>query len=319
MELMTFALTAIWLWLFALGRVKISCACIKAWPLIGIWSLWLLYSLGHCIPLPPAVVTLLSPHTAAIHLHTGIVAPSQWIPLSLDPYASKVEWMKSLTYILIFILCLLLVESRKRLDILVWVMVCSATFQAVIGAILLFSRMDHTFYIHNPNALGWASGSFINRNHYANFLVMNLSLGIGLFISRLDFSQESHSRQGRWLSIIGVLLSFKAPLRIFLVIMVIGLILSHSRMGNTSFLASLTLAGGISLLSFRHAGQNNRPLILFLSSILIMDVLLLGSWFGVDKVVDRLRTTDLATEGRIHTGKHTLKMIEDFPLTGIGP
>ena len=82
-----------------------------------------------------------------------------------------------------------------------------------------------------------------------------------------------------------------------LVVMVIGLILSRSRMGNGAFFNSLLITGLIALLfspSFRQPGVYG-----LLLSIIIIDIFLLGSWFGLEKVVQRMEQTTLVSESSL--------------------
>jgi O-antigen ligase len=98
--------------------------------------------------------------------------------------------------------------------------------------------------------------------------------------------------------------------------MVIGLILSRSRMGNAAFFNSLLITGlfacGVSS-SFRRPG-----VYVLLISLVVIDIFLLGRWFGLEKVVERLEQTSLATEGRDDVLYYAVPMLKDFIWTGTG-
>jgi len=98
--------------------------------------------------------------------------------------------------------------------------------------------------------------------------------------------------------------------------MVIGLILSHSRMGNAAFFNSLLisalLACGISP-AFRTIGTYS-----LLISIILIDVYLLGSWFGLEQVVERMGNSSMTTETRDEVVKYALPMMRDYFWTGTG-
>lgn len=144
--------------------------------------------------------------------------------LTLDIRASIVTWLKSFAYVLLFALTLLLVDSTHRLKILIYALIFSGIVQAIYGSLSVAFAGS-----------GVATGTFVNRNHYAAYLVLCLAIGIGLLISWSAEQQQNRSWR-RWLrDIAKLVLSPKAPLRIFLAIMVIALVLTHSRMGNTSF------------------------------------------------------------------------------------
>lgn len=99
--------------------------------------------------------------------------------------------------------------------------------------------------------------------------------------------------------------------------MVVALVLSHSRMGNTAFFASLGICGGLGLWLYRKHTQAKSLAILF-SSLILIDVLILSSWFGLEKLAQRLETTEAQREERTYIFQNSLNVIQDFWLTGSG-
>ena len=91
--------------------------------------------------------------------------------------------------------------------------VLSGLVQAVYGALSLAIEGG-----------GVATGSFVNRNHYAAYLVLGLSLGIGLLVGSLGDRHAAFTWRERLRRIGGLILSGRAPLRLFLAIMVIALV-----------------------------------------------------------------------------------------------
>ncbi len=56
-------------------------------------------------------------------------------------------------------------------------------------------------------------------------------------------------------------------------------------MGNTAFFSSLLIAGSLwLLLSYR---RPKRSTLILLASLLVVDIYIVGNWFGIDKVVER--------------------------------
>jgi hypothetical protein len=134
------------------------------------------------------------------------------------------------------------------------------------------------------SAKAWATGTFINRNHLAGYLNLCLAAGIGLMIAKLGGEATHTWRQ--WLrSVTRLLLGEKARLRIYLIIMVIALVLTRSRMGNTAFFAGTLIVGTLGLLLMRNAPRST---MLFLASVIALDLLIVGTWFGVDQVAQRI-------------------------------
>ena len=87
-----------------------------------------------------------------------------------------------------------------------------------------------------------ATGTFINRNHLAGYLEICLAVGIGLMVAQLSNTSAATWRE-RARQFLQTMLSSKALVRIGLVVMVIGLVLTRSRMGNIAFFFSMIVMG----------------------------------------------------------------------------
>ena len=112
-----------------------------------------------------------------------------------------------------------------------------------------------------------------------------------------------------------LLLSSKFRLRIYLAIMVIALVLTRARMGNVAFFTALGLAGSLALFSARRFSPKVAA---FLASLFFVDMIILGRWFGFDKLIERLEETNPTAEGRLWSNEYALDYLADFPLTGSG-
>jgi O-antigen ligase len=99
--------------------------------------------------------------------------------------------------------------------------------------------------------------------------------------------------------------------------MVIALVMTRSRMGNTAFLSSLLIAGSAALILARHAPRSTLMLI---ASLIAIDIFIIGAWFGVEKTVQRIQqTTQVEIEERVEPTVYAADMVRDFPLFGAGP
>lgn len=234
--------------------------------------------------------------------------------LSLDSGTSLAFGFLALAYACFFLLMLLLINSRRRLYIFCMAIVLSGVFQAVFGGFMTLSGMEYLLFMKKQTYVGFATGTFVNRNHLAGYLEMSLAIGIGLLVMTKNRIQDAQIGRGKVL--LSMLLSEKAVLRLMLVIMVIGLILTRSRMGNAAFFSSLILTGLIAVLFSRHF--RSLSFYVLLGSMVLIDVYLLGSWFGLDQVVQRLEETSMQSEDRDEINAYILPLIADFWLTGAG-
>jgi O-antigen ligase len=145
---------------------------------------------------------------------------------------------------------------------------------------------------------------------------MSLAIGVGLLIAGLsDRSADTWKKFIR--QTIEWILSPKMVLRLALCVLVIALTTTHSRMGNAAFFSSLLVAGAIGIALSRYATRNT---VLLLASLIAIDLLIVGSWFGVEKLAKRFETAGAdMVEARELPGARTLELAKDFPVFGAGP
>lgn len=276
--------------------------------LLGFFTVQLWLVLQY-LPLPQSLVFLFSPNLADIYQNV----PETFKTFSLDPSQTQVSSFKGLAYFCVMLLSLLLVTTEHRLKKLLVVMVLSGTFQAVYGSLQAMSG-NTTSWVFSVANSSIATGSFIYKNHFANFLLLSLAMGIGLLVANLS-PQQHNSTKAKLRELIGSLLQGKAVLRIALALMVIGLVMSRSRMGNAAFFVAMTVTGIFAIFYFKN---RNKGLTLLLLSLFIIDTFILGAWFGLDKVKHRIEQTSLSQETRDEVVVYGLELIKKYPLTGTG-
>jgi O-antigen ligase len=316
LEVAVFALIAGWTILWAVGRVQASESLVGAWPAFVLLAVWLLHVALTIVPLPPSWVEVLSPEAARMqHLTDAIGVKRSSMTLSVDPAASQGFLLKSIAYSGVFFLVLALVSNRERVLVLARTLVYGAVYSVYAVLMHLAEIKEEHFGTMIPHG-SEASGTYANRNHFAGYLEMMLALGIGLLIAGL--SDRRSDTWKRFLSnLIEWILSPKMILRLALCILVIALTTTHSRMGNTAFFSSLLVAGGIGIVLSRHATRNT---VILLVSLVVIDLAIVGSWFGVEKLAQRIEQTTAAdVEEREEPAAYTIPMIKDYPVFGAGP
>jgi putative inorganic carbon (HCO3(-)) transporter len=317
LEIGIYALLVAWLILFAAGKANVSDSASAAWLPLAVLAIWLALQLLHILPLAESLVEWLSPEAARIHSSTtAIGVPSTPFTLSVDPYTSGTSFLKSLAYCGTFLLLLLLVNSRSRVQTFARCLVYSAVIHSIYAVLMHLAKIDDEHFGTLINHGESASGTYANRNHFAGYLEMMLSLGIGLLIAGLsDRRADSWKRFVKHL--IEWILSPKMLLRLALCILVIALTTTHSRMGNTGFFSSLLIAGVIGIALSRRATRNT---VILLASLVLIDLMIVGSWFGVEKLAQRLeQTTGEDIRIREEPAGYTRALIGDYPLVGTGP
>lgn len=261
--------------------------------------------------LPAAMVGVLSPETWRV---LDGVAPAT---LSLDVHQTRMYAALSVAYLCCFVVVVMCVRDRQRLDRLAFWLVLIGVAQAVLSIALYSLKAKYfVFYtqVHHVTTLG----TFVNRNHFAGFLELCLAVGVGLMLARIGSQSQSvqnwRERAVRWLNF---LLSPKMVLRLLLVVMVIALVLTRSRMGNTAFFASLLIVGVVALVLTRRSAP---AMVTLIVSLVLVDILVVGTWVGLEKVIERAQGPQLAidVDFRADVAEHVTHLVADFPWLGTG-
>lgn len=206
---------------------------------------------------------------------------------SVDISASSDSFLLSVGFLMLGFLTIVLVRSKRRALLVLYTLVLAGLLQAIFGSLMTLSGTAFELIDYRQVVGGNAHGTFVNRNHYANLLVLALSAGIGLLLAQMDLRGAPNIRQ-RLRSLLQAALGPKARLRVYMIIMVIALVLTRSRMGNTAFFAALTIVGLFALWRLR---KPSRPLLVLVVSVLVIDIIVVGTWFGVEQVIDRVQAT----------------------------
>lgn len=210
----------------------------------------------------------------------------QWLMgLTANPGATFQYLMLGIAYSLLFIVVVSLFNTRKRLNWLLAVLLVSGAFQAFWGASMVLSGIEWLFGVPKEHYLGKATGTFVNRNHLAGYLEMTIALSIGFMLALRE------GKKINWINTLELLLSNKLMIRLAIVVMVIGLVMTQSRMGNTAFVSSLVITGFLFILTFR---ENRKRNLAILISFIIVDVLVISQYFGLERLKDRLVNTEVS-------------------------
>ena len=305
------ALLALWVlalalaWLFGAirGRRTYPAVLREAWPALLCGLLWLVYVWLQLLPLPIELLQLVSPQAAKWHAAALAPAPPGMVPLTLDRYATLEAACKSTAYVTFFALSLILLVDRNRIRYAAYALIASGVLQGLYGALVSLQSLGNV-----------AEGTFANRNHYAAYLTLCLSVGIGILISTLT-GERNRSWKHFFQNLMQWMITPKMALRLGLVVMVVALVLTRSRMGNSSFFISMLVTGVIGLLLAKRA---TKSMVILLVSLVAIDVFIVGTYFGTKKVVDRIVQTTTETEDRDEVAGYAANMWKDYPVFGSG-
>lgn len=313
-----FALLAIWLILAASGVVDLDGRRSGRlfWPML-VWLIWIGWITHQIIFLDPMVLAANSVQALNLRqlvMEAGLNAPSV---ISISKGATVDALLLTLSYFGLYWLVILTCwRQPERLRMVLVALVLSGMTQALYGSLMTLSGIEYGFLAKKIYYTGFATGTFVNRNHLAGYLELTASAGVGLILADLLPGRKSSTWQQRISDLITLLFSNKFRVRIAIGIMAIGIVLTRSRMGNTAFFTSLCICGfGYVLLRERQLAI--KATLLF-ASLLLIDVLIVSNWFGLSKVVDRIEKTEISTESRTQLNDELQPVVVAYTLTGSG-
>ncbi|HUL19983.1 MAG TPA: O-antigen ligase family protein [Thermodesulfobacteriota bacterium] len=283
----------------------------SAIPLV-LLALFLLVIGFQIIPLPSGILKIISPRTFSIRSALSLEPSASSFPLSFSPFLTQIEFFKWLTLAGLFVFLLgwrpLEESDRARKQLLAAVMT-AGVLESLYGMFEFFSGHHHILNVAAENFISSATGTFINRNYFAGYLLMVIPLSMGFL-----FSREA-GRTGRyrgWRHGLSSLDGKTLLIGFGVIVMILGLLFSASRMGIVSLLLSFSLIS-LFFLRPRKEGTFSR------TSILILGLAILwAAWIGLDAVINRFFMTSESLKGRWEFWVNTFQIYQDFPIFGSG-
>lgn len=283
-------------WLIATGQIRPSASLQKArLPLLTLSGI-ILWTLVQLLPFS---------NTSSTHSLTANIT------------STLLALQKSMAYALTFLCAVQLLSTRERLERAAQVIVASGVIQAVYAVLVTLGGPGFDILglkVISPYKDA-TTGTFVNRNHLAGYLEMCLATGIGLLMAGLEQAQDNIGWRERSRRLLRTLLGGKARIRLFLVIMVIALVMTHSRMGNAAFFASMGSSAAIGFVIYRKA---SRSLLLLFASMVAIDLFIVSTWFGLEQLANRFEQTQLREEVRLNVNANAFPWFEQHWLTGSG-
>ena len=281
-------------------------------------SLFLIFIILQMIPLPSEVIKIFSPKTYALRHSLTVTTPHSafripYLAISFVPFATRIEFFKWLTLggLFLFLLYWNSLKGRDRVtsQFLVLILLMGA-FESLYGLFEFFSGHRHILYLDGSSFVSAVTGTFINRNYFAGYLLMVIPLSAGYLFSRGSFQK---ARFMNWRHRLASLDGKTLLIAFSIMVMIIGLIFSASRMGILSLLLSFSLI----ILFFRDRRRREKkfsgPLVLILGLAFLWAV-----WIGLDAVISRFFTTSEDFKGRWMIWANTFQILKDFPVFGSG-
>jgi len=239
--------------------------------------------------------------------------------ISLNPYATRSELLKLLTYAGVFWLAVLYGRDRTRARVSLWILAVAGSLYAAYGLVAFFTGLGETLWRHEmPWSEVGVSSVFVNRNMYVDYAAFGLLAVLGLV---LDASRSfDHSKQDDiafWRNLLGGKDSHHLALLVMGFVILAALTLTGSRAGVlAAALASLVMV--LLLMRGRAAkpGSSRRWIIpaLAVLAVWLLIYVVAGAHLG-----SRLAGTATGPGiGRLAAYQMLVRAITEAPLTGYG-
>lgn len=237
--------------------------------------------------------------------------------LSLDPAATAVAFGLFCAFALLLI-GLVRAIRFVRLDAFMIQLMTLGVGLAIFGVVqkALIDEVNPALYgFWKPEHGGNPFGPFVNRNHFAGWMVMVLPLVIGYSCAVVYRSRRP--RAGDWSGWLRWIATVEASRFLLVNFVVVALGMSLALTGSRSGIASLAVAiavFGAFLLTRRGARRARLMAAVYLGVLLVSAV----TWAGVDRTVDRFGRASSDAGGRLDAWSDTVEIIRDFPAFGSG-
>jgi O-antigen ligase len=288
----------------------------------------LLFLFFQIVPLPDALLGLLSPE-ARVVAHKSLPASSvmppagpirAWFPLAPYIHPVRLSIVRWTTYGLFFLGLTQVLNSRKRIERIILFILVLGGFEALYGLVEAYSGSSHILWF-KKGADRIASGTYINRNHFAGLMEMCLLLAAGyaaaLGVKEKERTIPSGGKPGIRVRISRFLsreqqFNKRAFILFTGVIIGLGLVFSASRGGILGAARGLLCLALLYVFRRRHRRKG----------FLILSLFLVTSFYavhiGAEKTINRFRHIDEGLQHRKRVIQRSVELIGDYRATGIG-
>ena len=238
---------------------------------IRLYFLFIFFLIFQTIPLPLEWLKFLSPEK--YNILNELEFDRNLNSISLDPINSFFYLLNYLSLFIYLIIFKSLFYRKKDIFKFYFFLVFIGAFAASIAIYFYLIGNPDFLMINNKWSKNTASGFFINRTVFSCFLVLCFLCGIE-YLKKINNHLKNDSN----------IFFNKIYIRIFILLITIGIITSFSRVGNFLFISLILIY--ISQALYIN-DKKNRLFLTTLIIILLFDVLILGFYFGSERLLQR--------------------------------
>ena len=270
------------------------------------------------VPLPPALLQVASPGSFAFYSNQLLAPPlSAWKPVSVSPP----DTLRGLAFLAAFTLLAIAVfrefgDGRWRRRLLHTVVLTGLALTVIALLQAVSSEPRRLYGLWQPR-WDWAVfGPYVNRNHFAGYLVMAAGLAVGMALEALARLRAAWTTRRHGFLLLGEAEGL-ALARAGAVVMVIvaGLVASQSRGGVSAF--AFAMLGVLLLIASGGAASPGAAGRRFTALAVLLLVGLGVGWIGLGGVLQAFEVRGIRGS-RLDLWSDMLPMVRHFPLFGVG-
>jgi O-antigen ligase len=262
-------------------------------------------------PLPPGLVERLTGRENSI--------PWANLHLSIEPFSTRTHFLILLTCFAAFYFAQVVSKDRDRTMRLIASLLILGTFEAFYGLIQYLSGWQKIFFYAKKFDLEEATGTYINRNHYAGFLEMILPFSLAILFfeyGKLRRTRSSPAANIKQFVARQTLQRLVLCLSIAIVLFA-ALLFSRSRMGIVAASASLLV-----ILALAGVSRFHRSMGILLLTVFVALSISLAIWIGPGPIVRRFADVNQefsrGDQTRLSIWKDARALLRQDPLFGTG-
>ena len=237
---------------------------------IFFYLFFLLYLLFQIVPLPVEYLKIFS--VFKYNYISKFKTDISYSSISLSPSNSFFQLLNFISLlILIFIVKMIFYTSKHKIRLLFFLTFLGAIASGV--AVYFYLIGNPNFWIIKNFAKFESTGFFINRTVFSCFLTL-------CFLAGIEYLKMANQSKKKFINDF----YYKIYVRIFLLFITIGIITSYSKLGNFLFLSLITIY--IFHLFYKNE-KKNKFFLITLVFILLFDVIILGFYFGSERLITR--------------------------------
>lgn len=291
--IITFAYAVTLLRLSASPRVPVG----AIWPEFVLWAGLVAYICLQIVPLGNILpLGLIETPFASFSLQR----------LSLDPGQSTMVLIQFATFGLLYFLVLQLAVNRRRTRRLLYGLFAIIVASAVLGLASLTLLGDTLLGFEKNLYLGYATGTFINRNSFATYLATGLVLGTAMLLQVVAEREDLSP---------GTLIGRIGMLGVGIALIAGALLATGSRMGTVSALLGAIMTVGFGIFAYRPVMR--RRVVVATAVAACLAIALVASFYG-ESLLHRLIYTSVENDQRLDVYPVIWSAILQRPFLGYG-